>query len=135
MSELDGLIQAEQQRLYEVSSMTDELIDDDAQILLSWASAQLPLMSVTLDTIEQQAKTLRRLVRSINRYVGQAQYTREDERQTKLERIYTYATELSYPVQSEQLPILLVQFHGINAHDVLTLLIAWLDGNTSSNSE
>jgi hypothetical protein len=135
MSELDGLIQAEQQRLYEVSSLTDELIDDDAQILLSWASAQLPLMSVTLDTIEQQAKTLRRLVRSINRYVGQAQYTREDERQTKLERIYTYATELSYPVQSEQLPILLVQFHGINAHDVLTLLIAWLDGNTSSNSE
>lgn len=135
MSELDGLIQAEQQRLYEVSSLTDELIDDDAQILLSWASAQLPLMSITLDTIEQQAKTLRRLVRSINRYVGQAQYTREDERQTKLDRIYTYATELSYPVQSEQLPILLAQFHGINAHDVLTLLIAWLDGNTPSNSE
>lgn len=133
MSELHNVIQAEQQRLYEVSSLTDELMDDDAQILLSWASIQLPkltVISATIEDVERTAKGLRKLVRSMNRYAGQIQNMSIDEQQEKLERIYTSASELNYPVQSTPMPILLAQFRDSNTHDALTLLIAWLDGNT-----
>lgn len=130
MSELEGMIQAEQQRLYEISSLTDDMVDSDAQVLLEWASAQLPLMINSVDDVEKKAKAQRQLVRTISSYVGQVENMGADERQVELERVYQTANELNYPAQDNLMPALVQQFDGIKSGDVLTILIAWLENDS-----
>jgi len=130
MSDLESMIQAEQQRLYEVSSLTDEMVDDDAQVLLEWASAQLPLMIGDVADVESKAKSLRRLVRTVSDYVGQVENMPPEERQVELARVYQAASDLNYPAQDNLMPALVQQFDGQKSGDVLTILIAWLEDDS-----
>ena len=130
MSELESLIQAEQQRLYEVSSLTDDMNDSDAQVLLEWASAQLPLMINNANDVEKKAKAQRQLVRTISSYIGQVENMGAEERQVELERVYQAASELNYPAQDNLMPALIQQFDGQKSEDVLTILIAWLENDS-----
>lgn len=130
MSDLASQIQAEQQQLYEISSLTDELVDDDAQVLLTWGSAQLPLLISDINDVESKAKSLRRLVRSISDYVGQVENMGEEERQAELQYVYQAANALNYPAQDNLMPALVQQFDGVNSADVLTILIAWLEDDS-----
>ncbi len=135
MSDLEQLIQSEQQRLYEVSSLTDEMDDGDAQVLLEWASAQLPQIVSDVDDVEKKAKGLRRLVRTINSYVGQVENMGADERQVELERVYQSASELNYPAQDNFMPALVNYFDGLKSGDVLTILIGWLENDSLITDE
>lgn len=130
MSDLASQIQAEQQRLYEISSLTDELADDDAQVLLEWGAAQLPLLIGDMSDVEPKAKGLRRLLRSMSDYVGQVENMGGDERLAELQYTYQAANDLNYPAQDSLMTALVGQFDGINSADVLTILIAWLEDDS-----
>jgi hypothetical protein len=71
-------VQEQISRLYEDESLTDELNDEEATLLLEWGEASLNRLMFT-DSIDPDAfgTSLRHMLRRINRYVGKRSY--EDE--------------------------------------------------------
>lgn len=68
-------IHAEKQRLYETSSLRDDLYDDEAQRLLQWGETQLERLATAYpDQLALQARELRYLIKGINRFVGQREF-------------------------------------------------------------
>lgn len=130
MSDLEQQIKAEQQRLYEVASLTDEMEDDEAQVLLEWASAQVPQIAGDGSQLEERAKKLRRMISSINYFVGNAEGMSEAEMPQELERIHQSAADLNYPARSDFIQPLIGHLVGQNAGDVLVIVIAWLENDS-----
>ncbi|MCU0497268.1 MAG: hypothetical protein MUF87_07960 [Anaerolineae bacterium] len=61
-------------RLYEDPSITEDLIDEEAQLLLGWAAARLPdLIAHAPDelTFDESFGALRQIVKGVNRLIGQ----------------------------------------------------------------
>jgi hypothetical protein len=130
MSDLEQHIRAEQQRLYEISSLTDEMHDDEAKVLLDWASAQIIELAGDRSQLEDRAKKLRHLVGEINYFVGNIEGKSTEEIRQELEQVYQAATHLSYPVQHDLRHALVKQLEGQNAGDALVILIAWLENDS-----
>lgn len=90
----DEQIQAFIEQLYESENLTDYLTDDDARLLLAWGEQELK--SLARLNIEQHdlvttAEHLRRIIRSINRTVGQ----RAEISDTKMVRRLLRLVEIS----------------------------------------
>lgn len=130
MSDLEQQIQTEQQRLYEVSSLTDEMQDDEAQVLLEWASAQVPKIAGDGSKLEERAKKLRYLMKSVSYFVGNAEGMSPEEMPQELERIHHSASDLNYPIQSDYIQPLVGQLAGQNAGDILVIIIAWIENDS-----
>lgn len=130
MSDLEQHIQAEQQRLYEISSLTDEMDDDNAKVLLEWASAQIIELAGDGSQLEIRAKQLRRLVGEINLFMGDVENKSSEQIQQELEQVYRVANDLRYPTQHKLLPAITEQLEGQSAEDVLVILIAWLENDS-----
>mgnify|MGYP006921633196 CR=1 FL=1 len=127
MTDLEQQIKVEQQRLYEVASLTDEMEDDEAQILLEWASEQVPKIAGDGSQLEERAKKLRRLMGSINYFVGKAEGMSEEEMPPELESICQSASDLNYPTRSDFIQPLVGELVGQNAGDVLIIVLAWIE--------
>jgi hypothetical protein len=87
-------------RLYEDSSITDELTDGPAQLLLQWGEARLSLMvntSTDEERFEQDFKRLRLLLKSMNRFTGLRNQMNLDEQRDYLRRILQRGQELGFP--------------------------------------
>jgi len=130
MSNLEQQIQAEQQRLYEVASLTDEMEDDNATMILEWASAQITALAGDGTQLEVRAKQLRRLVGDINYFIGGIEDKPSGQMQEELGQIYQTASELGYPAQQRLLLPLIEQLVGQPPADVLVILIAWLENDS-----
>jgi len=130
MTDLEQQIKVEQQRLYEVASLTDEMEDDEAQILLEWASAQIPQIAGDGSQLEARAKKLRRMIGSINYFVGHAEGMSAEEMSPELARIHQSASDLNYPARADLIQPLVGELVGQNAGDVLVILIAWLENDS-----
>jgi hypothetical protein len=130
MSDLEQQIQVEQQRLYEIASLTDEMVDSDANVLLEWGSAQVPQLAGDGSQLEHRAKKLRRLVGEMNLFMGKVEGMSAKDIQQELEEVYQAATDLSYPAQYDLVPALTTQLEGQNTGDVLVILIAWLENDS-----
>ena len=130
MSDLEQQIQTEQKRLYEVPNLTDELDDENATMLLEWASAQIIELAGDGNQLEVRAKQLRRLVGDINLFIADVTNKSKDQMQQELQEIYQIANELRYPLQLRLLPALTEQLVGQSAADVLVILIAWLENDS-----
>jgi hypothetical protein len=130
MSDLEQQIQAEQQRLYEISSLTDEMDDDNAKVLLDWASEQIIRLAGDGSQLEIRAKKLRRLVGEINQFVGNVEGKLSEQIKSELEQVYRVANDLRYPAQHKLLPAITEQLEGQSADDVLVILIAWLENDS-----
>ena len=130
MSNLEQQIIAEQQRLHEIPSLTDEMTDEDATSLLEWSSAQVIELAGDGSQLEARAKILRRLVGDINLFVGGVDSKSSEQMQQELEQLYQVANELRYPVQLKLLPALTEQLVGQSVADILVILIAWLENDS-----
>lgn len=126
MNDLEGQIRVEQQRLYESASLTDEMEDEEAKILLEWGSSQIHKLARTGGRLEDRCKQLRRLMKDINYFIGNAEDMDSDEQLEELERIYNSADELSYPVEEDGMEPLLDELDGASAGDMLEILLAWI---------
>ncbi len=130
MSNLEEQIQAEQQRLYEVASLTDEMEDDNATMILEWASAQITALAGDGSQLEARAKQLRRLVGDINYFMGGVEDKASEQMQEELGQLYQTASQLGYRVQQRLLPPLVEQLIGQPPADVLVILIAWIENDS-----
>ena len=130
MSDLQQQSQMEQQRLYEASSLTDDMQDDEAQELLEWASAQIPRIAGDGSKLEDRAKKLRRLMGSVSYFVGNAEGMSAEQMPEELDRVHHSASDLNFPARNDLIQPLIGELVGQSASDVLVILIAWLENNS-----
>ena len=84
-------------RLHETENLTDSLTDDDAELLLDWAEQQLRdtmASDIEVDP-ESVSRQLHRVVRAINRLVGQRADLTETQFIQKLIGLVEHAMELA----------------------------------------
>lgn len=86
-------------RLYEDISLTDELTDEPAKVLLEWGEGRVRLMVNTMtdeDAFEERFKQLRQLMKSINRFTGRRHEMPPEEQADYVRKIMERAQELGY---------------------------------------
>lgn len=89
------------QQLYEDSSVRDELLDDDAQLLLTWAETEVVRLDAEAADDEQfsaAADALRRLLTQINRFVGRRASGAPDEQRARFDKIAALAASIGHPL-------------------------------------
>lgn len=69
-------IHSQRERLYESSSLRDDINDTEATYLLQWGENQVQRLANTVpdEDFEQQCRFLRQLIKSVNRFVGQREF-------------------------------------------------------------
>lgn len=132
---MQDLIETEQQRLYQTANLTDNLEDDDAKILLSWASKQVAVIAGRAGSFESHIKTLRKLVKDINFFIGNVEDLASDEQIEELNRMFESATELAYPTREDAMEDLVEAMSGTSPADMLTILFGWIEDNSSGNND
>lgn len=130
MSDLEQQIQAEQQRLYEVSSLTDEMEDSTAQVLLEWASAQIPQLASDGSQLESRAKKLRRVVGAVNYFIGNGRRMSPEQMPEHLDLIHQSASSVGYPIQDKLMSPLAQELAGQSPDDMLIIIIAWIENDS-----
>lgn len=87
-------------RLYEDSSITDDLTTGPAQILLQWGEGQLGILANTSDDneiFEQRFKQLRQLLKAISRFTAGRVNMDADEHRSYVRRILERGQALGFP--------------------------------------
>jgi len=85
------------EQLYETEGLTDALTDEPAQILLGWGEQQLRNLGATQSDpaeLDSAARQLQRVIRSINRLVGQQADLSETQMVQRLLRLTEQALQL-----------------------------------------
>jgi hypothetical protein len=93
------------QQLYEDANLRDELTDDEAQPLYQWAEAQIAQLDAAAAddaAFETSLEALRRLLKSINRFVGRRPFSTPDQQAEGLAKIAEHAQSLGYALPSER---------------------------------
>ena len=93
------------QSLYEDSRLREDLIDDEADVLLKWAEQKLiELDAAAVDdaTWEQALATFKGLVRGVNQFIGQRAYAEPDAQDKTFASIQAQAAALNLPIPAQQ---------------------------------
>lgn len=83
MADLEQALRA----LYEDPALREDMTDDEASVLLEWATGQLPTLAANAPddaAFEEQAQAFKTLLTAINRYIGLSSYAPPDETQAAL---------------------------------------------------
>ncbi|MDX1991102.1 MAG: hypothetical protein SF029_01850 [bacterium] len=121
-------------RLYEDASLTDELTDEPASQLLKWAEGQLERLAQRHSdeaAFDDAFKTLRGVVKGINRLVGQGGMLTPDEKQETTQRLVERAQALGFAVghQADTLQAQSV----LSQSEQVAALLRWVEtGNTAA---
>ncbi len=94
----DARIQPFIEQLYEGEGLTDYLTDDDARTLLEWGEQELNNLTglnIEESALEDTFHLLRRIIRSINRTVGQKTELSDQRMVRRLLRIVENSIEFS----------------------------------------
>lgn len=95
-------IAANQERLYESTSLRDDLNDDEATVLLKWGETQVERIAEAFpDDFEQKCRFLRQVLKNINRFVGQRQYNEFEGQQKYMSKVSMYLPQLGWESISE----------------------------------
>jgi hypothetical protein len=90
-------LQSEIERLYESESLTDELHDTEAKILLSWAEGQVKALAFREGgEFEEDCRRLRQFVKYLNRFVGQRRFMDEAQQRDALDNVQKWAERLGW---------------------------------------
>ena len=90
-------IQSEKERLYESSSLRDDLPDEPATVLLEWGEGQVERLAEDFpDELEQKARFLRQVIKNINRFVGQREYNDAAGQADYMNKVVMYLPELGW---------------------------------------
>lgn len=90
-------IQSEKERLYESSSLRDDLPDEPARVLLEWGEGQVDRLAQDYpDEFEQKARFLRQVIKNINRFVGQREYNDAAGQADYMNKVVMYLPELGW---------------------------------------
>lgn len=90
-------IQLNKERLYESSSLADDLNDAEAVVLLKWGESQIERLAESHpEDFEQKARFLRQLMKNINRFVGQREFNEMDGQQKYMSKVVKYLEPLGW---------------------------------------
>jgi hypothetical protein len=126
------------ERLYEDTTVRDELVDDDARILLEWGKGQVQaLAKKELDdgAFEEQYAKLAYLMGRINRFVGKRQDADDPKRTEMLEKLVAAASEVGLPIPAEKLAIFGKEHTALGNAAALHTLMAMLTGDNPASQD
>ncbi len=87
-------------RLYEEASLTEDLVDQDATMLLKWAEQQVADLVTKYgsdeEAFENAFSALRSMVKNMNRFVGQSAMSAEEQQAKRLENISQSAGQIGF---------------------------------------
>jgi hypothetical protein len=86
------------EQLYEDEALTDALTDQEAKVLLGWAEQQLRSLSplqAKPDKLDSAARQLRRMIRTINQFMGQQAGLSETQMVQRLLRLVEQTIQFS----------------------------------------
>ena len=87
----------EKERLYESSSLRDDLNDAEATVLLEWGESQLQRLANEFpDEFEAKARFLRQLLKNINRFVGQREFNEMEGQLKYMSKVSMYLEPLGW---------------------------------------
>jgi len=90
-------IAAEKERLYESSSLRDDLNDAEATILLEWGQSQIDRLATEFpEEFEQKARFMRQLLKGINRFVGQREFNEMEGQMKYMKKVIMYLEPLGW---------------------------------------
>ncbi len=113
--------------LYEIPSLTEELRDDAAKLLLKWGEQQVQWLAMRGDEslpFEDACGQLQRLMKYINRFIGRRVYADADKLEKIRTRLLEAATTLGYTVDETVFDKLLQSPQEDDAIDVELVLSA-----------
>ncbi len=93
------------ERMYGDVGLTDELIDEEAEVLLAWGAAEHERMAAQgLDdeAFDARAKQIRRAMSRMNNFIGKRGKYDEEKARTVLARFTEGAYELGYSIPAHQ---------------------------------
>lgn len=126
------------QQLYEDPGLREELSDDEVPTMLQWAErevAKLDARSADDAAFEAGFEALRKLLTSINRYIGRRSYSTPEEQAAEMDRIAERAGTLGYalPIIEED-PTTFQAQGAVDNITALASLLARIDGSAAEPS-
>ncbi|RMG86256.1 MAG: hypothetical protein D6712_07925 [Chloroflexi bacterium] len=113
--------------LYEIPSLTEELRDDAAKLLLKWGEQQVQWLAMRGDEslpFEDACGQLQRLMKYINRFIGRRVYADAEKLEKIRARLLEAAKTLGYTVDEAVFDKLLQSPQDDDADDVELVLSA-----------
>lgn len=120
------------QALYEDSRLREDLIDDEADVLLQWAEKKLIELDEADvdDTAWQQAvTTFKGLMRGVNQFIGQRAYATYEAQNAAYETIQAQAAALNLPLPEPDEPQFSAQMATDDALEALKALLGQMDAD------
>jgi len=128
MSDID--LESALAQFYEDESLTEALTDQPAETLLKWGEEQLQTLAQKAsdpDEFDQQFTQLRKLVKSVSRFVAEHQNMAVDEQQASVEKIVGLAENIGLAVNNVVAHIIEEQ-QSLSDNDAMTHFIAQFGG-------
>lgn len=127
------------QQLYEDPSLTEELTDDDAKVVLDWAQEQVKQLAskFTDETAFDDAmKSLLRVVKNANRVVGQRDFADPTEQEERIDKMTSAAMGMGVVTATAQAADVRDQLNALSSTDALkTLLTLFTPGGVFSTAQ
>jgi hypothetical protein len=117
-------------RMYEDISLTDELTDGPAMVLLQWGEGRLSIIANTSpdeDSFEQDFKRLRLLLKAINRFTGLREQMDSEDQADYVRRILQRGQELGFPPAWGQLAAYMAQQDSLDEEGCVRALISLVE--------
>lgn len=117
-------------RMYEDISLTEELTDEPAKVLLKWGEAKLTTLAekttnIDSEDFEDHFKSLRRVMKSINKLVGQTDLD-DDTVRKRLTKLIERAQSLGLPASEERIEVYMQQRQNVNDDQAKVKLLTTL---------
>jgi hypothetical protein len=117
-------------RMYEDISLTEELTDEPAKVLLKWGEAKLMTLAekttdIDSEDFEDHFKSLRRVMKSINKLAGQTGLD-DDTVRTRLTKLIERAQSLGLPASEDRIEVYMQQRQSVSDDQAKVKLLTTL---------
>ena len=117
-------------RMYEDTSIIDDLQEEPSITLLKWGEGQLKMMANRAedpDAFNEQTRDFRRIMKSINLIAGRAPDLEDEQRRKAVRRLIERAQEMNYPPQFGSIGPIVDSMDTINEHARVRALITLVE--------
>ena len=122
------------QQLYEDPGLRDELTDDLATPMLTWAEGEVTRLdsrSPDDSAFQTEFERLRDLLTAVNRFIGRRAFALPEDQQVALEKIAEHAGTLGYAMPPERLAAFMQTQATMDNAAALSSLLGLIDGSAA----
>ncbi|MEL6149656.1 MAG: hypothetical protein AAFR56_08520, partial [Chloroflexota bacterium] len=117
------------ERIYEDESLTDEMMDDEAKVLLRWSEdtvVELDSDAPDDDTFDARFKQMRKLMKRINKFIGQRSSVSDEEAQEMVEKFRSTAADMGHEISEERVQQFMVAQKTLSNTEAVKAMLALL---------